>query len=319
MPMIQGIDGGLLINALRQGREDRYNDDQRRIKTEQAKAEAERQRGVMGALSRIGGGSQPSGGGVMGQTVGRAPTAPTGPTASMASDFMPSLDAGTQGAIDSMAGMAPTAPAPAQGGGINQDALGELLVLDPETFGKIVTGLKTKSEMEIKQLQTRNDVMASAAMYLRRIPAAQRQAAFQQIAPQLVQAGWSQEELAQADLDDMALAGYQAIGMDFEKAVQADLREREFRAGKTLAVPDGGNVALVKPVMDDAGRLTGTSQEYIIGGSGASTTPTDLPRPTSKQEFDALPPGAKFLAPDGTVRSKPGGPTPAASGGFQGQ
>ncbi len=318
MPMIQGIDGGLLINALRQGREDRYQDDARRMKAEQEKAEAERQRGVMGALSRIGGGAQPSGGGVMGQTVGRAPTAPAGPTASMAGDFMPSLDTGTQRAVDQIAAM-PSAPAPAQRGGINQDALGELLVLDPETFGKVVTGLKTKSEMEIKQLQTRNDAMASAAMYLRRIPAAQRAQAFQQIAPQLAQAGWSQEELAQADLDDMALAGYQAIGMDFEKAVQADLKEREFRAGKTVPVNSDQGVAQIVPVMGADGQFIGNRASMIVQPYGQSAPAAQQPPAEAIAELRANPGTAvqfdEIFGPGASARILGGGAS-NGTGGF---
>lgn len=37
--------------------------------------------------------------------------------------------------------------------------------------------------------------------------------------------------------------------------------------------------------------------------------------PTSKEQYDALPPGAPYVAPDGSRRVK-GGPTPQASGGF---
>ncbi len=45
----------------------------------------------------------------------------------------------------------------------------------------------------------------------------------------------------------------------------------------------------------------------------------NIPSPKSKAERDALPAGAKYYDPEGNLRTKAGGPTPAASGGFPGQ
>lgn len=58
-------------------------------------------------------------------------------------------------------------------------------------------------------------------------------------------------------------------------------------------------------------------QEIIGGGVPRGAQVGALPRPQSKADFDKLAPGAAFIAPDGTVRTKPGGPTQPASGGFQ--
>jgi hypothetical protein len=41
-------------------------------------------------------------------------------------------------------------------------------------------------------------------------------------------------------------------------------------------------------------------------------------QPTTKEEFDKLPPGAIFIDPNGVTRQKPGGQTAAPSGNFQG-
>jgi hypothetical protein len=60
----------------------------------------------------------------------------------------------------------------------------------------------------------------------------------------------------------------------------------------------------------------GTVQVYprsaLTGGAGG-----DAPRQVhSEEEFNALPPGTPFIAPDGSHRVKPGGPTQPASGTF---
>jgi hypothetical protein len=298
MPMIQGIDGNALINALRAGRQDRAAYDEQQMKIAQAKKAQERQDQISGLEAQLfGKPAQPASGGVMGNF------APSAPQTVQPETGAPTMPAPT--------GMAPTRPQ------VNQDVLSQLLVLDPESYGKLAASLKTMDEAQIKREAQRNDTMASAAMYLQKMPPQARAQAFRRILPQMMAAGWTQQELANADLSDEALMGYRAFGLDYEKALAADLKEREFRAGKTVPVTAGGSVALVKPTMDAAGNLTGTSQEYIIGGpgGGATTTPTDLPKPASKKDYDNLTPGQKYLAPDGTVRTKPGG-QPGGSGPF---
>lgn len=48
-------------------------------------------------------------------------------------------------------------------------------------------------------------------------------------------------------------------------------------------------------------------RKFAIGGPAreGAATGSDLPRPNTRAEFEALPPGAKFIAPDGTIRLKP--------------
>lgn len=67
MPMIQGIDGGLLINALRQGREDRFQDDARRMAMAKQQAAEERQRMIDSTRQRATGFGAPQQSGVAGQ------------------------------------------------------------------------------------------------------------------------------------------------------------------------------------------------------------------------------------------------------------
>ena len=60
----------------------------------------------------------------------------------------------------------------------------------------------------------------------------------------------------------------------------------------------------------------------ILGGQPAPTSVQKGPprQPTTKEEFDKLPPGAFFIDPYGVTREKPGGQTSTTqSGNFQGQ
>lgn len=57
------------------------------------------------------------------------------------------------------------------------------------------------------------------------------------------------------------------------------------------------------------GELTDMDTAEAIRASGGA------PRLRSKAEYDALPPGAEFIAPDGSRRRKPGGPTGSAPSG----
>jgi hypothetical protein len=66
------------------------------------------------------------------------------------------------------------------------------------------------------------------------------------------------------------------------------------------------------------------SEEGLTALLGGKSLPEDVqkgpPRqPTTKEEFDKLPPGAYFIDPNGVTRQKPGGQTAAPSGNFQGQ
>ena len=56
--------------------------------------------------------------------------------------------------------------------------------------------------------------------------------------------------------------------------------------------------------------------EVVAGPDGPGAGMADLPRASSPEQVAALPPGASFIAPDGSIRRKPGGPTQSASGGF---
>jgi hypothetical protein len=205
--------------------------------------------------------------------------------------------------------VAPASPAPGNFTQPDPNILAKLVALDPETGGKIVAALKNLSEMDLKQHQQGNDIFGAAAHWLEQFPPQERAQRLQIVAPQLLASGVTQEQIAGADLSDHGLRGYQAIAIDYDKMIDNELAERKFQAGDNVAVAPGGNVANIKP--DGSAR-------YVVAQPGVGGTSPGPARPASKADYDALPPGAEFIAPDGTHRYKPGGPTQPASGNFPG-
>lgn len=289
MPMIQGIDGNALINAFRAGKQDRASEYERQAKQAETQAKLDRERETRGLMGQLFGGSAPAGGGVAGAYGVGGSSSPA---------------ANVEGRI------APVTPAMAQEpprATYDPNILQKLVMLDPEVGGKIAGALKTMDEMTIKRHQDMNDIMGAAAHYLAKVPQNERAQAMQIIAPQLKAAGWTDQQIAGADLSDRGLQGYQAVAIDYDKMFDNELAERKFQAGDNVAVAAGGNVANIKP--------DGTAR-WIVGG-GAAPASEGLPRAQSKADVDALPPGAQFIAPDGTIRTKPGGGSGNATGGFR--
>lgn len=289
MPMIQGIDGNALINAFRAGKQDRASEYERQAKQAETQAKLDRERETRGLMGQLFGGSAPAGGGVAGAYGVGGSSSPA---------------ANVEGRI------APVTPAMAQEpprATYDPNILQKLVMLDPEVGGKIAGALKTMDEMTIKRHQDMNDIMGAAAHYLAKVPQNERAQAMQIIAPQLKAAGWTDQQIAAADLSDRGLQGYQAVAIDYDKMFDNELAERKFQAGDNVAVAAGGNVANIKP--------DGTAR-WIVGG-GAAPASEGLPRAQSKADVDALPPGAQFIAPDGTIRTKPGGGSGNATGGFR--
>lgn len=60
----------------------------------------------------------------------------------------------------------------------------------------------------------------------------------------------------------------------------------------------------------------GPGDTYEAGGDEPPAANGDAPAVSSQEEYDALPPGAVYLGPDGKPRHKGGGPTAGPSGGF---
>lgn len=295
MPMIQGIDGGMLMQAFRAGRQDRFDIEDRMRQMRAEDAEARRKDQVSGLVGQLfGQREQPAGVAAQFGAPGPRAFGGGGHEATHAPETAPQAP--------------PQMPVQAPSRQPNPDVLAQLILLDPETGQQVVSALKSMDEMDLKRSEARNNFMGAAARYVMQgATAEERLERFQIATPALLDAGYTAEELdgIDNDLSDARLQFYMATAIDYDKLIDNELAERQFNAGKTVPVPGGGSVALVKP---------DGSAEWIIGGSDGGDS--NLPRPQSKAEVDALPPGARFIAPDGTIRAKPGGPTPQASGGF---
>lgn len=304
---IQGFSTGTLIDAWRAGRKDRAAMDEAKAKAEQQKAWA----GAVGSLYGV-----PESGGVAGQF---APSNPQQPTFDQAfgggaMEAVGGMDAGGAAPAPMAAPQAPQQAPARQRGSLNQEAIARMLQIDPETTVKIIGAYKQMDEMSLKREEGKNAILGAAAATLTRVPPEQRRNALASFAGQLEAAGWTQQELAEADLSDMGLRGYQNLAMAVDNIIDNELAEREFMAGKTLSVAPGGSVAVVKPRIGADGSVS-TSTEYVIGGGGQQGGGGNLPAPRSKADFEALPPGSQFVDPNGVVRQKPGGQTGSAPSG----
>lgn len=314
MAMIQGIDGGALLAMLRQGRADGAAD-------RKARADAEREQQISGVMGQLfPSGQAGASGGVAGQYASPNPQA-SKPTFDQAFGGEVPDKLASGGELPAMETPAPQPmQRPAQTSGqLNMDAFARLSGLDPERAGQVITAIKGANEVRLKQMEAKNTAFGAAAASLAKIPAQQREQFLREtLMPYLVNAGWSEQEIAGRPLTDQALSAYQNQAMMMDQIVDNELANRQFMEGKTLSVAPGGSVALVRPNVDSAGNVTGNSAEYIIGGDN-SAPGEGMPSPKSAEDFNALPPGTKFIAPDGSVRQKPGGGGSDAPGGFPGQ
>ena len=310
MAMIQGIDGMALINAFRAGKQDRFEDAQREAAMRAAQQKAENQRRIQGVMGQVFGGQ----GGSMADMAGAVPQAVGGGIGGGIAQQRAEMDQG--GLLPALPEARPAPQAPQAGGSVNYQALGQLLTLDPEMGGKIVTAFKAMDETRLKALDAKNMAMAQAAHYLETVPAAQRTQAMQSlIGPHLAAAGWTPQELQQADLSDGGLKFYQARGMDMDKLLAAELAERKFQAGDIVTPQPGAGVFRVRPTGDPETIVAPNDGSHAVGSP--VTPDRALPSPKSKQDYDALAPGAQYIAPDGSHRTKPGGGSGNATGGFQ--
>lgn len=307
---IQGIDAGALINAFRQGRADR------KARDEETAAQ-ERQKRISDVMDRM---YDDGSTGTIGDYASPAPRrsnfeAAFGtpqenglmatPEQQAQSEALSQRHFGRPDQPEQRQPRAPQAPARRP----NPNVLAELIALDPETGSKIVSAFKTMDETNLKALETKNTVLGAASRWLEGVPEQQRGAALQQIAPQLIAAGWTPEEIMDKPLTTQALRGYQSQAIDLDKMIDNELAEREFQAGKVLSVQPGGMAVRIRP--------EGSNEVIVAPGGGQVSAPTNLAQPQSKADYEALPPGSRYLSPDGQIRTK-GGAGSNASGNFRG-
>lgn len=300
MAMIQGIDGSALLQAFRAGREDRYANDKRRREMEDEEAERARKEQFSGLVGQLFGGQRPSG---VAEQYGAQPEA-------QPQTFGEAFNPETMGAIsrgenpDAPTNI-PEMPTEAPRRTPNPEVLAQLVALDPETGSKIVTALKSMQDMDLESAEQRNSYMGATARWLRKFPAAERASRLQSVAPMLIENGFTAEQIGSAarDLSDEMLAYIEAHAHDYDTMFDNELAEREANRPKHIAVQGGGNVLEVDPV-------TGISR-WVVGGGpeGGGEAPI---RVQSVEEARALPPGTRFIDPNGVERIVPGGPTGSA-------
>lgn len=304
MPMIQGIDAGALINAFRQGRQDRYSDEEQRMKIAGQRADMERKAQVRGLLGAIAAGQTGGIAGVYQQTpqgagvTGYAPTAPKPAfDEAFSAPAMGQIAAGETPAVAAPAAPAPPAPQPPARAQFNQDLMRQLMVLDPETGAKLASGLKTMSETELAQRQAQNDASGTAARYILQGKTPQeRQSRLQHVIPLLQQNGIPPEGIQRlgSDLSDTALQAYTGMAIDFDKLVDNERAERELQMGKVITPQAGAGAFLQRP--DGAPLETlvapndGTHPVGARVGGGSQVPPAAIEHlrqnPSLKAQFD---------------------------------
>lgn len=242
MSMVRGIDGGFLLGMLRAGREDRAADDKRRA----AEEAAMRRESLLGRMFTGGGQT----GGVAGQYAPSRPAREPSFGEAFGADTLQAMESG-QALPELPAAQQQMQPAtrPARMG-INQDAYMEFLTFDPETANQIASAIAKYNEYQLKQFSAKNDYMGAAAKFVMEGATPQeRQQRFNIARDQLLQVGWTEQELdgVDDDLSDERLMYYQATAIDFDKMIDNQLEERKFREGKTESVPEGGALYRVRP------------------------------------------------------------------------
>lgn len=290
MGMIQGIDGMALINALRQGRADRVNDQEKQIELQTRKAALDRQQTEQGLVSKLytGSGSDTPSGGVTGNF---APSHPVQPNASFDSAFsapavkaIGGMDSGGAAPAPVSPPVDPTSYAPPPAHQVNWDVLRQLTAINPEKGKAILDGMKTESEMTLKQKETANSTMGAAAHFIQYdttngtprliTDPNELQARFQHVAPLLQQNGIDPgviQHLGSSVTNPAVLQGFQALASDYGKLVEheiatrkANLEDNQFAAGKTVPLSENGALAVVKPVIGLDGKVSGTTTSIAV-------------------------------------------------------
>lgn len=110
----------------------------------------------------------------------------------------------------------------------NKDAMRDLFILDADTAMKLQDHFGKVEKAEAEAFGRKNEVLGQAAQYLSSFPPAQRGQALRAVASQLVAAGWTPQEIQQADLSDNGLKGYVAMAMDVDKIIDNARADAQF-------------------------------------------------------------------------------------------
>lgn len=223
-----------LLGIYRQGQSDRQDFDDRQLALEERReakaAKAQRDRLLRRALG-VGGEQQPQATGLPGS--GSISPSPMeyegGAPGTISPKDAPRWDEQTQSYGEAGA-EAPIVAAAQPKRGLDPEAMRELAVVDLETFTKLTDAFSKMDKAELDRHKAKNEALGQVAAYLSNIPMQRRGAELRRVAPQLMAAGWTPDELNNANLTNEGLSSYQALAMDVDKIIDNAASERKFAA-----------------------------------------------------------------------------------------
>lgn len=195
-----------------------------------------------------------------------------------------------------------------------EELFGSLLALDPQTAGQVMDAFGKMDKAQAESAAQRSAVLGRGAQHLMSVPREQRAAELQRIAPDLLQAGISQDKIAGFDpTDDNALSFIVNQSRDIEKIIEG-------AQPKIQPVTQGGSVLSIDPRTGSAKTIYESPTVEGPGGDVYARPPemsTMQPRRvTNAQEYEALPPGAEYIDPNGNRRTKGGAPATTGAATF---
>lgn len=334
MPMIQGIDGGALLQMFRQGREDRYASDKRLRDQQDEDRKRERDEQLRGVMANLYGEQQKPASVASSYGAPQAAASPTAATApqTFGEAFSPaSMDAIGNGEAPPAPATAappvapPQLPAQAPRREVNRDVLRQLIVLDPEKGGQVASVLKSLDEMDLKRIESRNNYMGAAARYVAQGTTPQERVQRFEIAkPHLMEAGYSPQELdgIEHDLSDQRLQFFMGTAIDYDKLVDNELAEREANQPKIITPQAGAGAFARDPRTGQMTTLVAPNDgSHAFGepaGGGHPAPPAEAVAhlksdPATAAQFDEVfGPGAaaRALGQGGPTAQSPSGPFP---------
>ncbi len=156
-----------------------------------------------------------------------------------------------------------------------------LLAIDPELAMQLEDHFAKVGKAEREAFEAKMGIMGSAAAKLKSMQPGARAGLFQSvIAPALIERGWTQDELAKADLSDNGLDSYIAMAMDTEK-ILSEARQRSSdaetsrhnRATETAATR---RADIAQSALDLARRREGRVAAKDGGGDTGGLSTADL-------------------------------------------
>lgn len=256
----------------RQRLEDLYR--QRQIQKEDREFERQNKRDSVLARLVTKGGGQTSGsaGGSPAPTGVSSPQAPTRPDAAsipsgspLSPETLPDQP-GVGGPVEAAAPITGASSAPT----LNQEALGELMAIDPTMALQLQKHFAEADEATRKAAEGKYAVLGSVAMHLTSFPPTARRQALQQIAPRLLAAGWTPEELNQADLSDAGLQGYAAVSMDVKTILSQRRDDAQFEETKRHNRAGEANAAAGLGIRREALNVARDREKRVAAGKGGS-------------------------------------------------